>query len=236
MNSRKQETYQQLVEKRKKCSLCHGLYNPQAINPAQDVNEIGFWSSWQGSLNARIMVVGQDWADVSIYLKEGSKEDDTNPTNRNLITLFNSIGVSVKPPSLKEKNPDLFFTNAILCLKKGDKKMQEPTRKEWYQNCDRHFLKPLIELVQPQVVIALGEKATNGMLHAYSKKTFSGFLDAVEIEDGIRLSEKTRLFPVYHCGRRGVNCNRNMDEQLADWVKIERYLNAIKPLPLPVLK
>ena len=179
------------------------------------------------------MVVGQDWADVSIYLKEGSNEDDSNPINKNLITLLNSIGVTAKPPSFKEKNRDLFFTNAILCLKEGEEKMQAPTLEEWYYTCGRYFLRPLIELVQPEAVIALGLMATNGILHSYGKKLYSVLRKAVECPDGIQLSEKIRLFPEYHCGNKGVHFNRDMEHQLMDWKKIERYLRTMDMMPGP---
>ncbi len=36
----------------------------------------------------------------------------------------------VPPPGSGLKNPDLFFTNAILCLKEGENRMQEPTLEE----------------------------------------------------------------------------------------------------------
>ncbi len=88
--------------------------------------------------------------------------------------------------------------------------------------------------MQPEVVIALGLMATNGILHAYNLKTYSVLRKAVEIEEGIRLGEKTRLFPVYHCGNRGVNQNRKMDEQLRDWRKIGRYLGSGISIPVPV--
>jgi len=66
----------------------------------------------------------------------------------------------------------------------------------------------LIELLLPEVVIAPGLMATNGILYAYGIKTYSVLRRAVEIEEGIRLDEKTRLFPVYHCGNKGVDQKR----------------------------
>lgn len=114
--------------------------------------------------------------------------------------------------------------------------MQAPTLEEWYFNCGRCFLRPLIELVQPEAVIALGRMATNGILHAYGMNTYNVLRKAVEIHDGIMLSEMTRLFPVYHCGNRGVNQNRRMEQQLADWRKIGRYFCARSPKPLQALR
>jgi uracil-DNA glycosylase len=101
--------------------------------------------------------------------------------------------------------------------------MQEEALEKWYFDCGRHFLRPLIELVQPEVAIALGKMATNGILQAYGLKTYDVLRKAVECEDGIRLSEKTRLFPVYHCGNRSVNHNRRMEQQLIDWKKIRTF-------------
>ncbi len=82
--------------------------------------------------------------------------------------------------------------------------------------------------------MALGIMPTNGILHAYNLKTYSILRKAVELEEGIRLCEKTRLFPVYHCGNRGVNQNRKMEEQLMDWRKIGRYLGSGISVPVPV--
>jgi uracil-DNA glycosylase len=62
--------------------------------------------------------------------------------------------------------------------------------------------------VHPEAVIALGLMATNSILHAYDMKTYSVLRRAIEIEEGIRLCERTRLFPVYHCGNKGVDQKR----------------------------
>lgn len=40
------------------------------------------------------------------------------------------ISVKVPAPESSIKNHDLFFTNAILCLKEGEDKMQAPTLEE----------------------------------------------------------------------------------------------------------
>ncbi len=85
-----------------------------------------------------------------------------------------------------------------------------------YHTCGRCFLRPLIELVQHEAIIAPGLMPTNGIMHAYNLKAYGIHRNAVEIEEGIRLGKNTRLFPVYHCGNRGVNRNRKMEEQLRD--------------------
>lgn len=77
--------------------------------------------------------------------------------------------------------------------------MHGPALVELYFNCGRCFLRPLIELMQPEAVIALTQMATNGILHACGIKTYRILRNAIDLEEGLRLSEKTRLFPLYHC-------------------------------------
>jgi len=214
--------YTALVESRKKCHLCQGLQNPHDANPEYDVDEIGAWSQWQASLNARILIVGQDWADVNTYLKCQGMEEDDNPTNKNLITLLKSIEVNAKGPESGEKHDDLFLNNAILCLKEGG--MQAKTQTGWYENCGKCYLKPLVEIIKPKVIIALGINATNGILYACGLKQISGLKQAVENKAGIRINENTLIFPVFHCGSYGVNINRKLEKQLEDWKKIQKYL------------
>ena len=87
--------------------------------------EINLWSYWQGSLDAKIMLVGQDWGcpydktslptmaqiqkanngDVYDYLSENPSR-----TDRHLITLFyTALNKKIALPC-----NDLFFTNFVL--------------------------------------------------------------------------------------------------------------------------
>ena len=115
----KLQAYCDLVASRKTCSLCCGLTNPGTIECRQfDSDQIGPWSRWQGCLDTEVLVVGQDWGDIDFFLKGQGLDPDKNPTNDNLRELLASIGFHIGRPGEAQEQV-LFFTNLILCLKKG---------------------------------------------------------------------------------------------------------------------
>lgn len=220
------EKYRKLVEERKQCSLCQGLRNPAGISGGKwDSDQIGPWSLWQANLDAELVVVGQDWSDVSYFRKwEGRDQPSGNPTNENLQKLLNTIGIQIRKPR-DPQDQIVFFTNIILCLKAGG--LQAPVKDNWLKNCSSTFFVPLIEIINPKVVIALGKKVSESILHlygiSYSKSAvFSKMLSQAPYQ----LTDSTAFFPVYHCGAQGVNRNRSMMEQEEDWSKVNMWLDS----------
>ena len=56
----KQHRYVKLVVERKQCKLCEGMENPSRCAGGKfDSDEIGVWTTWQGGLDALVMIVGQ---------------------------------------------------------------------------------------------------------------------------------------------------------------------------------
>jgi len=53
------------------------------------------------------------------------------------------------------QNPLLFFTNTVLCLKDGGLAAKLTTK--CYDNCANHFLKRLIEIIQPKIITQLSQ-------------------------------------------------------------------------------
>ncbi len=211
----KDKDYKVLVEKRKICTLCKDLRNPSEINPYYDSDEIGMWSLWQGDLNAKIMIVGQDWGDVDTYKKWKGRDKDTNPTNTNLMKLLSIIGYNIKSPETSDtKNNSLFFTNAVLCLKNGG--MQAKVKKkDYYEKCMVAFLKPLIELIKPNLIVSLGLKSYLGITSLYGVKKQQDMKSAVRTL--ISLNKDTNLYAVYHCGAISKNMNRPWEDMKKDW-------------------
>jgi hypothetical protein len=77
-SERRDEAYAQLVRERKECTLCRelGLHNPAVPKLERfDSDEIGPWTRWLGDRNARLMIVGQDWGDVT-YFQNNEGFDD----------------------------------------------------------------------------------------------------------------------------------------------------------------
>lgn len=212
----KKDIYAALVQKRKQCFICNGVLNPSQINEGVfDVhNHIGPWSAWHGDLDAKVMVIGQDWGDVGTFIRQEGKYNPIKDTNRNLVKLLESVGLTEEDP--------LFFTNVVLCLKEGDGLAAE-TKNDWYRNCGNKFLKPLIDLVQPKIVITLGEKAYKSLVNLYGLPNIK-FKEAVERTAPFLIGKGIHYFPMYHCGRISLNRNRNWSLQLKDWERIKPFL------------
>ena len=219
----KQERYLELVNSRKACRACKELVKPSVCaEGAFDSNHLGPWSRWQGNLDAKLLVVGQDWGDVDYFIDHRGFDDPQNPTNRHLKELLESIGVAVPALSHTDTVGEIFLTNAILCLKKGG--LAAPVRTEWFGNCGRRYLQPLIDLVSPQIVITLGLRALNSVLSLYGMAKPKRLRDAVENGDSIGLPGGILLFPMYHCGQLVWIGQRPRDQQLQDWARVKRVL------------
>jgi hypothetical protein len=221
MISQKEQKYLDLVEKRKHCNFCHALKNPSKY-PKYDSAGIGPWSQWQNGLDAEILVVGQDWGDFKSFEKIRGREEEDNCINKNLQKLFrDALGISLENPASGKKNGRLFFTHSILCLKKRG--LSASLEQKYAVDCCSKFLKPLIQCIEPKVVITLGKIAYESIVRSYTMQILP-LNEAIESPDGFPIDRRSRLFPVYHCGKRGWNVIRKGDLQLEDWKKIRDYL------------
>lgn len=233
----KSERYAVLVAARKAydSERALGLANPSHVAGGRhDADEIGPWTRWAGDLNADLLVVGQDWGDVHYFEANQGLDVPGNPTNVALATLLAGVGRPVPPPpsavfSLPadaHRRAGVFLTNALLWLKKGG--MQEPVRDEWFAGDAATFLLEQIAIVQPRVVVALGQQAHRAILRAYDLPVPAGpFRAAVEAVEGtplVGLPGGATLFGVYHCGARIQNTLRSLKQQRHDWSRVARAL------------
>ena len=219
----KTASYNALVEERKYCSRCAGVVNPAKHKDGiLDSHEVGPWSLWQGNLDARVLLVGQDWGDTRYFERHHGRERIGNHTNELLVRLFAAVGIAIAPPSASDNGGGpLFFTNAVLCLKEGG--LQAPVRREWFANCGANFLRPTIEIVRPAVVISLGEKAFRAICKAFGLRT-QPFRAAVEAPNGLALTPESHYFPMYHPSRRILNTHRPLERQFEDWSRVRPLL------------
>lgn len=210
--------YGRLVQRRKKFRFSDGLINPSQIkNGIYDQDHLGPWSAWQGNIDARILLIGQDWGDLDYFLDNKGHDLDENPTNKNLIELFQAIGIDIGSPSQPNRSAPTFFTNAILGIKaKG--KMAGKVSPSWARESTEAFLKPLLEIVKPEIVITLGMVAYNEIAYVYSLPKYP--LKRLVLENPVLLKDNKRLYAQYHCGRLGV-ANRNLALQKRDWKVID---------------
>lgn len=214
----KQAEYDLLVQERKQFQFADGLYNPSHIEGGiyDQGNHLGPWSVWQGNLDAKILVIGQDWCDIDCYLKSQGKDSDDNPTNRNLARLFNCLNIDVGSPSKPNATAPAFFTNAILGMKK-EGKMSGRVKASWVRESTENFLLPLLHILNPKIVITLGTVAYRAVAYIYPlpKKRLQELVD----NNPIQLNETMRLYAMFHCGALGL-ANRPFGIQEQDWQKI----------------
>lgn len=216
--SNKKELYQLLVKERKLCFKCNGVDNPSKImNGVFDGEEcIGPWSKLKGDLDAKVMVIGQDWGDKDYYIQREGKSNPDNLTNKRLKELLEVAGFDFD-------NTPMFFTNAILCMK-NTKGLGGSVKPSWVRNCF-YFLINQIKIVNPDVLITLGSKPFQALKPLYPNGCPS-FKEAVNKREPLLLDFNGSIikhFPVYHCGKNGFR-NRSKQDQVNDWKRIRDYL------------
>jgi uracil-DNA glycosylase len=233
----KAERYSVLVSARKEYDSQRtlGLANPSQVEGGRyDSDEVGPWTRWAGDLDADLMVVGQDWGDVAYFVAQRGLDAPGNPTNAALAALLAGVGRPLPPaptattPLREEANrhTGVFLTNALLWLKTGG--LGAKVSDEWFTGDSAAFLLEEIAVVQPRVVVALGQQAHRALLHAFDLRVPAGpFRRVVESSEGTPLPKvrrDTRLFGVYHCGARVQNITRSLSQQHLDWRRIASAL------------
>jgi uracil-DNA glycosylase len=217
----KQIFYKHLVDKRKK----YEFNDTEIINPSDpELNisndeHLNAWAYWHGDLNADILLIGQDFGGYDYYSQKDGKDDPTNATNVRLSCLFEELGIDIGKSDNPNIDTKLYFTNAVLGVKKG--KMAAPIKKAWYADTAKRFIKPLIQLIEPKTIIAMGSKAYEVIAIIY--KLDQKPMKEVVNTNPILLDDNKKLFVVYHCSNLGI-ANRNYNTQREDWRKIKEYL------------
>ena len=230
----KQSHYLNLVAARKLCTKCRDVVNPSACDNGKfdERSEIGPWTDWQGNLDSALMVVGQEWGGTENYRRQGGLDIDGDPTNFSLRALLREMGSEVPPPSKLQGTTDrgcFFFTNSVLCLRNGNASNSMKIKNEisdgTFRTCASTFLRPQIELVQPRWVVVLGKQAWNGLMRAFAMPTSNSFSTAVD-SSPIRLNAQTQAIPLFHCGARSTNMNRDFGMQQADWARAHQAMTS----------
>ena len=209
-------------------------------------DEINLWTYWQGrnNLNAKIMLVGQDWGSpwdenaqyTMEQIRRANRHEEydylsNNPsvTDRNLVTLFREIGYNVTKAS-----PDLFFTNFVLGYR--NKGTSGGYRKTWAEQ-DKGYFRELANIIEPRVFLCLGRSTFEAVLSALDPAAniriadYNSFIESNQNPVPVKLENGTvsYVFALAHCGAMGT-LNRNNKEstsltkQLEDWRKIRKYI------------
>lgn len=214
----KKDRYQNLVARFKK----HRFSTPELLNPHEienfDFDVVNPWELWQGNLDAKIFLIGQDFADsesLKNNLQQDWKKEKSSSTNFALINFFKILGYPIAEISYAGTSElPLFFTNAILGIKKSDvQHMSKPVKDIWIRE-SREYLQELIDIVQPKHIIAMGSTAYKAVCSIYGIKPLSNIKEAVETK--IELPDGKNLFVVQHCSPLG-RVGRSLELQTEDW-------------------
>jgi hypothetical protein len=218
----KQQAYEALVRKRKAFRFAE-LLNPSEIKNGQyDCDHVEPWARWQGNLDATIMLVGKDFGGKDFFIRFRGGCDPTSVTNLNLMKLFSCIGVNIGTPLMPEKAAPVFLTNAIVGILESDKKGGNRISSVSKRESAREFLRPLIDIIDPKVIIAMGKEAYECVSDAFEIPHAKSLLQALE-EGPTKLPGAKFLFAVFHCGGLGL-ANRPLSKQLDDWRRIASYM------------
>lgn len=243
--------YNNLVTKRKECTLCkeYGFKNQFATE--YDTSEIGNWTTWANNLDADVIIIGQDYSNQEIFERDEGKielnklTDNSHPneystrTNFYLRELTKRIGLDIGLPT-ETSIAKIFLTNSVLCLKSGAMNASIP--QGVFKNCGSAFLLSLVELISPQVIITLGLTATKAVISAYKNKieNSSDLLNdsfaQVFKKSPIQISESdTLIFPVYHPSSLGRTNRQKIDiEKRNGWeLQKEDWINIKEKITLP---
>lgn len=140
------------------------------------------------------------------------------PSNKNLKEYIEILGYDIGHPLNPNKRHPIFFTNAVMGLKPGS--MSSNFEINWLKETREEFLKPLIDIIQPKVVIPIGAMATKTLGVIYNFKVISH--KEMVNNSPIKCAD-TLIFPVYHTGGLGLR-NRPKNQQIADWLRIKSWL------------
>jgi hypothetical protein len=216
----KQQAYFSLVNKRKLFRFTE-LLNPSEIENGQyDGKHVELWAQWLGCLDAKIMLVGKDFGGLGFFLKFKGKCDPYSVTNQNLMKLFSKLDIDIGTPIEPNKNAPVFLTNCISGIinssAKGSNRISSVSKKE----STKEFLHPLLDIVNPKIVIAMGSEAYECVSNAFQIPRVKTLQQAVE-HSPYELPGSKFLYPVFHCGGLGL-VNRSFEKQINDWMKIGR--------------
>ena len=202
------------------------LFHIELKNPSQtnfDTQEIEPWATWQNDLDADVMIIGQEFCDYETYIKTEGKVERFEgkyeyPSNRNLRELLSLMGRDPGHPTKPNKNSKLFFTNSVMALKDGE--MSSNFKDKWMKPSRDEFLIPLIDIVNPQIIICIGGKAAKSVskIFGYKISALAKMVDMNPIEIGDK-----KIFSMFHIGGLGIR-NRSKELQISDWKKIKKWL------------
>jgi uracil-DNA glycosylase len=223
-------TYEELVGFRKTCRVCMERSAEEIHNGSEfafDPPVISYWSQWLGHRQPYLLIVGQDFGNVSYFIRHRGMDGPENETNENLRKLLLEAGIKAEKAPDADPAVPVFLTNSILCLKSGP--MNAPIKERWVDACAQNHLASLIRYLNPKIIVAMGKMGWRAVRRVFA---LAQAPPAITVAAGQSwgLETGTRVFPVVHCSGLGM-VNRPWPQQVADWQRIGAALGKVDPDP-----
>lgn len=239
----KKKAYLELVSDVHNCPKLESCNrNTITLHKCLECEEINLWSYWHGgvnNLNAKILVVGQDWGYYNIQtIKEWipyfnkrntdkkSKYPHPNPVEKGKTDsdLYEFFGYSKLDFDILCKNEkDLFFVNYVLCYRDCDG-LGEIT-KNITRNCAEYFSR-LVDIIEPNVIICLGQKTFDAVMEVFGQPVqYREYNDVID-NGGYKVNTRgyeSVVFAVCHPSGKGIG-NRTKIVAQNDWKRIGEYI------------
>lgn len=244
--------YKKLVEDIQNCHCCEAIKIPIYESKGEclsnvdkekypEMNQVNMWNYWQGSLDADIMMLGQDFGTLP---KRASDRENQDKKEKGYFSFEECInGVEWRTPitdekaakkhwgatdaniwnlfhqtfemNVTEEQDKLFFTNMACCYRQNVISGNTNFRPEWLTLCANKYMGRLIDIIEPEIIIALGENVFRALDCIEHAKLVCINNDVVRHQEEDSAYEKTmryeyelvlesgkriRVFPVYHPG------------------------------------
>ena len=162
------------------------------------------------------MIIGQDWGPLEEmkkfhewYLLEKSKQNW-----KEVIESSNSFNYLLTCEVLDK----IYFTNAILCARKGNNYRGDNIKlKESTLDCS-NYLKHQIEIVKPKVILTLGYYPILSLSNIYNFKVEDTLKKIIKDQPEIKINQMI-LIPLYH-----PTAQVKKEEQLKQYQRIWKYI------------
>lgn len=235
----KKAEFEALCKEVRECRICENvkfspylknsdfLKNEVVYNKETDEPYINKWNDVYGSLDAEIMIIGQDY---------GAFDDNNSPTDDNLNKLISEFILHGNNSTEKIR---IFQTNLANCYRQ--KKSTGKFNTGCLALCAYKYMGRLIKIISPKVIIVLGQTTFEALAfcdgadlictNPYEKQVDSNFSTIIKKNYELKFKDGNTIpvFPVYHPGSNG-NRNRSEQNQKTDWQRIRKYLGEVKIL------
>lgn len=161
------------------------------------------WTDWLNRLDAKIMVIGQDWGPFNDMKKLNELLKDDKSNWNELIESEKSNTKKLLENYIKESSNnkyslnDTFITNAIMCARQGNNyRGNNINLKCSTVNC-KEFLLRQIEIVKPKIVLPLGYYPLYSLSKIYNFKIENNLTKTIEKYPIIKIKDFI-IIPLYH--------------------------------------